>query len=263
MGIRPLTKTEVIKKLDQVMVLNVVLVCDGQKQIIPGTDGELCFFADPIDAKAALAAMQAELPPPPGHSIGLDFTPLGRAYALSEGWVMTRQLAGGKAPPAMRLVPSSQVVDTCGADGIKALEAQLPKQLQKLNKRQSAFPLFFLEELQSDKVMPFFFSRDDLVTCWMSTGKAFADLPPQLHVIDLRALVLRALTEPKDWLARLLLVPSQGVVDLMQMLDGVSDKIEELGTLAAKATGEAIAEANAAHAAAVASGDEPPPLEAC
>ena len=47
------------------------------------------------------------------------------------------------------------------------------------------------------------------------------------------------------------------------MLDGVSDKIEELGTLAAKATGEAIAEANAAHAAAVASGDEPPPLEAC
>ena len=70
----------------------------------------------------------------------------------------------------------------------------------------------------------------------------------------------RALTEPNDWLARLLIVPSQGVVDLMRMLDGMCDKMEQLGKLAAKATGEVIAEARAAHAAKVASGEEPPPL---
>jgi len=56
-------------------------------------------------------------------------------------------------------------------------------------------------------------------------------------------------------------VPPQSVVDLMQMLDGASDQLEQLGTLAAKATGEVLAEAEAARKAAVASGEEPPPLE--
>jgi len=59
----------------------------------------------------------------------------------------------------------------------------------------------------------------------------------------------------------LLLVPPQSVVDLVQMLDGVSDQLEQLGTLAAKATGDVIAEAEAARKAKVASGEEPPPLE--
>ena len=70
----------------------------------------------------------------------------------------------------------------------------------------------------------------------------------------------RALTEPNEWLRRLMFVPPQSLVDLMQMVDGVSDKLEEMGKLAAKATGEAIAEARTAHAAAVASGEEPPAL---
>ena len=41
----------------------------------------------------------------------------------------------------------------------------------------------------------------------------------------------------------------------------LADKLEELGKLAAKATGMAIAEATAEYAAKVASGDEPPPLQ--
>ena len=59
----------------------------------------------------------------------------------------------------------------------------------------------------------------------------------------------------------LLLVPPQSMVELMQMLDGASEQLEQLGTLAAKATGEVLAEAEAARKAAVASGEEPPPLE--
>jgi hypothetical protein len=258
-GIRPLTKMEVISKLDQVMVLNIVAVVNGAKQIVPGSDGELCWYADVIDAKAALSALQAKMPTLPGHSLGLDFTPFGRAYSLSEGWVSPRQLQGD-APP-MRLQPSSQVLEACGADGVKTLQSQLPAQLRKHNRRQGAFPLFFLEELQSERVMPFFFTRDDLVACWVSSGKPFEELPPQLSAIDLRALIARALTEPRAWLERLHIVPSQGLVDLMQMVDGLSDQLEQLSKLAAKATGEAIAEANAAHVAAVASGEEPPPLE--
>ena len=260
-GIRPLSQPEVVAKLDQVMLLNIIATGEGESQIVANVDGEVAWYADPVDAKNALAKLQAKMPPLPGHGLGLHFTPLGRAYALSEGWV-TKGLGGkSKLPPVMRLHPASKVLETCGEDGVKALEGQLPRELRASNKHQGAFPLFFLEELQSERVLPFFFSHDDLVACWVSSGKAVEDLPPQLSVIDLRALVARVRTEPNDWLARLHLVPSQGVVQLMEMLDGFSDKLEELGKLAAKATGMAIAEATAEYAAKVASGDEPPPLQ--
>ena len=78
-GVRPLTRTELIAKLDQVMLLHVVATQDGNKQIIPGSDGELCWFSDVFDAKAELTAMHTSMPPPPGISLGLDFCPLGRA----------------------------------------------------------------------------------------------------------------------------------------------------------------------------------------
>ena len=257
-GVRPLTQTELIAKLDQIMLLNVVATQDGKKQIIPGADGDVCWYSDAFDAKSALGAMQAKMKPPPGISLGLDFCPLGRAYSLSDGWVNAQRIQG-EAPP-MRLQPSSKVLETCGEAGIHALERQLPAALKKRNRRQGAFPLFHLKELQSERVLPYFFTRDDLITCWMSSGKPFEALPPTLDVTDLRALVARVLTEPNDWLKRLKLIPPQSVVALMQMVDGVSDQLEQLGTLTAKATGEVIAEIKAANAAAVASGEEPPPL---
>ena len=264
-GVRPLTKTELIAKLDQVMFLNVVATQDGNKpqdgnkQIIPGCNGELCWFSDVFDAKSELAAMLTQMPPPPGISLGLDFCPLGRAFSLSDGWVSAQRIQG-ESPP-MRLQPASKVLETCGADGLHALEQQLPAVLKQHNRRQGAFPLFYLKELQNERVLPYFFTREDLVTSWMSSGKAVEDLPPTLDVTDLRALVARVLTEPNDWHKRLLFVPPQCVVDLMQMLDGVSDQLEALGSLAAKATGEVVAEDKAARAATVASGEEPPPLE--
>jgi len=250
------TFVEVIAKLDQVLLLHLCAIRQGSKQIVPGVDAELCWYADVLDAKAALSLMQDKMPKLPGHSLGLDFTPLGRAFSMSQGW--TKQ--PGKTPP-MRLQPSSKVLDACGTDGLTALESQLPSPIKQQNPRQAAFPLFYLEELQNESVMPFFFTRDDLVTCWMSSGRPFEDIPAQLSVIDLRVLVARMLQEPSDWLARLLLVPPQCLVDLMQFIDGVGDQLTQLGTIAAKATGEVLAEAKAAHAEAVASGAEPPPLE--
>ena len=256
-GIRPLTQKELIAKLDQVLLLNLVATTDDQKkQIVPGADGSLRWYSDVFDAKVALRDMEAKMPPLPGYALGLNFTPLGKAYSLSEGWV---KVGSGEAPP-MCLQPSSKVLQEVGEASLKALDGQLPSQLKKRNRRQGAFPIFYLEELVSERTMPFFFTRDDLVTCWMSSGKSFEDLPKQLNVIDLRVLVVRVLTEPNRWLERLTFVPPQSSVDLMQMVDGISDQLEALGNMAAKATGEAIAEANAAHQAAIASGEEPPAL---
>ena len=213
----PPTPAEVVAKLDKVMLLNVVATVEGKDwQIVPGVDGDLCWYADVFDGKAALAAMQAKMPATPGNQLGLDFTPLGRAYSLSQGW--TKRLLEGKVPP-MRLQPSTKVLETCGAEGIKSLESQLPKVLKQANARQGPFPLFFLEELQSERVMPFFFTREDLVTCWVSSGKPFEDIPAQLNAIDLRALVARMLSEPSDWLERLLIVPPQCLIDLMQFME--------------------------------------------
>ena len=73
-------------------------------------------------------------------------------------------------------------------------------------------------------------------------------------------LVARALTEPNAWLRRLTFVPPQCLVDLMGMVDGISDKLEEVSKLAAKTTGEAIAEEKRAKEEKVASGEEPPEL---
>ena len=93
--------------------------------------------------------------------------------------------AGGGTPP-MQLKPSSQVLAVCGEAGVKELDKQMSKLKNRkgVNKRQGAFPLFYLDELQSKDVMPIFFTRDDLVTCWMSSGRAFEDMPSQLSVID-------------------------------------------------------------------------------
>ena len=52
-------------------------------------------------------------------------------------------------------------------------------------------------------------------------------------------------------------MPPQCLVDLMVMVDGISDKLEEVSKLAAKTTGEAIAEEKRAKEEKVASGEEP------
>ena len=179
-GVRPLTRTELIAKLDQVMLLHVVATENGNKQIVPGSDGELCWFSDVLDAKAELGAMQASMgPPPPGMSLGLDFCPLGRAFSLSDGWVSPSRIQG-ESPP-MRLQPSSNVLEACGAERLLALEGQLPPVLKKRNRRQGAFPLFSLKQLQNERVMPYFFAREELVTAWVSSGRPVSNPSPHPH----------------------------------------------------------------------------------
>ena len=59
---------------------------------------------------------------------------------------------------------------------------------------------------------------------------------------------------------KLTLVPPQSMVDVMEKVDGLIEQLEQVAKLTAEATGKAVAEAREAHAAAVAAGDEPPPL---
>ena len=49
--------------------------------------------------------------------------------------------------------------------------------------------------------------------------------------------VERTLTEPTHWAERLRLVPPQDIMDLMHMVDGMVDRMEQLGKITAEATG--------------------------
>jgi hypothetical protein len=257
-AVRPPTPTEVVAKLDQALLVSIVAINQGTKHpIVPGVDGIVTWYADVGDAKAALAALKAKMKPQPGLSLGLDYLPLGRAYSLSDGW--TPQRFRGGTPP-MTLRPSSKVLQSCGSAAIQALEAQIPAAVKQRNPQQGAFPLLYLEALQSEGVLPYFFDREDLAACWIASGRPREQLPSQAQVVDLRSLVVRMCRESTDWLARVRLVPSQSMVDLVPFVEGTGKYREALDLIAAKVTGEEIAAAAAAHAAAVASGAEPPPL---
>ena len=56
-------------------------------------------------------------------------------------------------------------------------------------------------------------------------------------------------------------MPPQCLVDLMGMVDGISDKLEEVSKLAAKTTGEAIAERRGQRKKRWRAGEEPPTVE--
>ena len=162
---RVLTRHEVVATLDQVMMLNIVASGDGQDaKIVPGIDGDVVWYSSIVDARAALGKMQEAMPSVPGFTLGLNFTPLGRALALSEGWMGPK---AGSGPP-MRLQASQTVKDAVG-EGV--LAGSVPRHVAKNNSRTGAFPLFFLDELQSESVMPFFFSREELIRCWAASGR--------------------------------------------------------------------------------------------
>lgn len=255
---RVLTRAEVVVKLDQVMMLNIVASGEGREaQIVPGHDGSICWYSSVGDAREALGRAQAAMPQCDGFSLGLNFTPLGRALGLSEGWAGPKL---GSAPPPMRLQASQEVKKAVEGALARSLPSDHKLLITKHNKRTGWFPLFFLEELQSKRVLPYFFSRDDLVRCWVASGRPLEAIPEQLEVTDLRLLVMRLLTEPGDWAGRLLFVPPQETIDLLQMVDGMAERIEQLGRISAEATGEVLAQVAAEHAAAIDSGEEPPAL---
>ena len=81
----------------------------------------------------------------------------------------------------------------CGEAGVKELDKQMSKLKNEkgVNKRQGAFQLFYLDELQSKDVMPIFFTRDDSSPAGCRAARAFEDMPSQLSVIDLRVLGAR------------------------------------------------------------------------
>lgn len=200
------SKAEVLRRLDEsgILLFHLVSILEGNKSsACTSADGEWVFYFDPADAKAAMEERSKTHPGP----LAVSFTPLGRAFALSEGWIKP----AASNPPPMRLQASQAVLRSFG--GKIGHDICPPKIREKMNPRTSPLPVFTLAELQDEETgaAPFFFSRNDMTRRWMEkTGKPIAAVPGQATLSDLRVLVVRMLTNPRDW-ATLQLVPPQQI----------------------------------------------------
>ena len=132
----------------------------------------------------------------------LAVTPLGTAFALSEGW----QSTPSKLP--LRLHQNATVVAAVAEELGASADAK-------------AFPLFCCDELSSARVMPFFLSKKDLADTWAAAGRPADKLPQDLTVVLLRTLVHKMLTDADggsvNWRTAML-VASQKGTELAQRL---------------------------------------------
>jgi hypothetical protein len=131
--------------------------------------------------QASSAVVAAQLVLGDAVNLRLACTPLGTAFALTEGWAPT--------PSALplRLHANRSVVAAVAEDLGASPDA-------------AACPLFCCDELSSARVRPFFFSRQDLADTWVSAGRPAETAPTQLTVVDLRGIVQKMLAGAGiDW----------------------------------------------------------------
>jgi len=191
----PLSRQDIAAKLD---VIPCFCIVNAAKKFVPVRMADIAdcciFWTEPAEAKDALA--QAARQMPDGQSLALGTMPLGRAFALCEGWAEAE--VAGDAGCTFQLRSTAGVV--------KELRPLLTRQLETIGLSSSwVFPVFLCEELTTDAVMPIFLSRGDIVKTWEEAmaragHDAKAATPPsKLTVLDLRMLARRMQSGGVDW----------------------------------------------------------------
>ena len=237
-GPRP-SKAEVLTVLDQHMVFNIFSVRDGKSDPCPSVSGDLVWYFAEADAAAAMEERKNTHPYP----LAMGCTPLGRAFAMTEGWIQTQ----GKMPP-LRLQGSLADLKEFAEQAKDLCPAVLRR---KFNQRTSPLPIFSIEEIHDESCEPYFFDRQQMVQYWSKkVGGSVEGLAANLVITDLRVLVMRMLTKASDW-ARITIFPTAGSVQLFKQL---SDMAQADAAKAGASTGEAAAPATNDP------NDEPPPL---
>ena len=158
----PLSRQDVAEKLNGIPCFCVV---DASKQFVPlriqdtaGLTEDCCFFwSEPVEAKHALAQAVSQRSETES-TLGLATIPLGKAFALCEGWAEASTSTG--KPCKFQLRAHARLVEE--------VRPQLTRQLEHagLDPAGGVFPLFLCEELTTDTVMPIFLSRVDVVSTW-------------------------------------------------------------------------------------------------
>ena len=189
-----LTEQEVVDKLDGVPVFHIM---NGDRKILPVPDGGgggtcLRFYADPAEAQDVLDSVQALNPDVTLH---MGATPLGTAFALSQGW------APNGADVPLRLRAAAAVI------------TKVSKELSIEMDADSSFPLFGSSCMTSATVTPFWLSPADLHASWEENGRPGGEQVPDVTVTDLTKVVKLALSDAseRDWRTLLLIAPPSSI----------------------------------------------------
>ena len=85
-----------------------------------------------------------------------------------------------------------------------------------------AFPLFMCDELCSNRVRPFFLSRQDLNETWIAAGRPAADLPTELTVVLLTKVVQMMLTAHGgiDWRTCMFIGSAKALAKAQEIQEG-------------------------------------------
>lgn len=191
----PLSKQGIVDKLDTIPTFH--LENTAHKIFpIPDESGEKCirWYVDVDDAQSALVMVQALNPEVP---LQLGVTPLGTAFALSQGW------QPNEAPVPLRLHASKAVLMALAEE-----RGQEPA--------ADAFPLYGCEELTSARVMPFWTNAADVKETWLSAGRPPEAFPTSLTVVDLRKLVQSAMSDD-HWSTLMLIASSKAITKAQEL----------------------------------------------
>jgi len=197
---------QLLDKMSRVSAFNIVSTRkDGRKDCHLNESGNIDFFLDANDARAALQAAQA------AHSdasvaLDLEAVPLGKAFSVTQG------LMGLRTPVPCKLHFCKATVAAVGEKGI-------PLGMHDKMRGAGPFPVFSAEQLISPGAMPAFFSHEDLAATWKRSGRPEEALPaPEDAVIDLRVLAASALQEARDCFGKLLFIAPRSSVALQKEL---------------------------------------------
>ena len=249
---RAMSRIEVVAKLDELPVFCLVdgerrlqalhlaagtgLNADGSRASTAlATEEAVVFWAEPQEAKSAVVQARKQRP---DETFAIGTMPLGRAFALAEGWAEAE--SGGK-PFRLR----------AHAAAVAQLRDVLVRQLEHQNmSTHQLFPVFLCEQLTTERVTPVFLSRVDLISTWEAVvkeaGREGTPPPAAVTVLDLR-IVVDAMLQGRSDLGSVRFIGTQRAYDLAAQ-----------GTRAASQ-----AEGGEAHKAVAViddPDDEPPPL---
>lgn len=236
------TKQELLAALDNILLFDLRHADGEGRQPCLSPQGEYVLYTDEADAVAAIEALKKAQP---GSQAVLGCTGLGRAFALSEGKAFGFS-SNFKHP--IHLQGSTALLAEIGAASSEALCPAAVR--EQLNARTSIIPMFSMPELiNNTEAAPYFFSKADMVTHWMSaTGKAESQLPPTIVLTDLRVLIVRMMQNPRDW-RTIQLVPSAQSIEWLHSVTAnqkMAAMVKEQEEAKARAEGKAAASAPAA-----------------
>ena len=205
LGRDPLTHQSVVDKLDALPVFHIKA---ANGNMVPTDDAGTpcgCFYLDADDAKRQMARLEET-----NAVLGLELevTPLGTAFALSEGWSQVPEGTQLRLQGSLALLAS-----------LPEPPEPLPQVLQqRFNQLTSALPLIWIEGHRTWKgETPFYSDVLTLLSEWTrGTGKSKEQMPA-VTVIDLRLVVARMLSQADDW-RRVCFVPARKAMDHVRQL---------------------------------------------